>query len=72
MQDLNSLIDPSSGWYLEDANGINDAGQIVGTGIDPSGMTEAFLLTPTPEPASGSLVVLAACGALLARRRREA
>ena len=29
MTDLNALIDPSSGWTLQNANGINDAGQIV-------------------------------------------
>ena len=32
MNDLNDLIAPGSGWILADANGINDAGQIVGTG----------------------------------------
>lgn len=33
MFDLNNLIDPSSGWTLTDATGINDLGQIVGNGI---------------------------------------
>lgn len=28
--DLNSLIDPASGWTIDDARGINDAGQIAG------------------------------------------
>ncbi len=68
MQDLNSLISPSSGWTLEDAIAINDSGEIVGYGIDPSGQTEAFLLTPTPEP--GTLSLLTICGLLLVRRRR--
>jgi probable HAF family extracellular repeat protein len=31
-QDLNDLLPPGSGWTLEQANAINDAGEIVGTG----------------------------------------
>ena len=42
-QDLNTLIPASSGWTLEDAYGINDSGQVVGTGVNPSGQTHAFL-----------------------------
>ncbi len=60
MTDLNSLISSSSGWTLEDATGVNDAGQICGSGINPSGQYRAFLLTPTPEP---STLTLAGCGA---------
>jgi probable HAF family extracellular repeat protein len=49
MTDLNSLLfNPSSGWTLTLANGINDAGQIVGMGISPSGYNHAFLLNPLP------------------------
>jgi probable HAF family extracellular repeat protein len=44
MVDLNALIDPQSGWELQDAFGINDAGQIVGVGN-----LGAYLLTPVPE-----------------------
>jgi probable HAF family extracellular repeat protein len=51
MEDLNSLIDPLSGWELEVANAINEAGQITGFG-QIAGETRAFLLTPIPEPAS--------------------
>ena len=59
MTDLNSLIDPSSGWYLWHANAINDNGEIVGTGTNPSGQTDAFLLTPvSPTPEPSSLVLL--------------
>src|SRR5262249_24620280 len=32
MVDLNSLIDPNSGWQLNSVSAINDAGQIVGAG----------------------------------------
>ena len=45
MQDLNKLIPPRTGWVLLEANGINDAGQIVGDGTI-HGQTHAFLLTP--------------------------
>jgi len=48
--DLNLLISADSGWVLEKALSINDAGQITGQGIftDASGTTQtaAFLLTP--------------------------
>jgi probable HAF family extracellular repeat protein len=43
--DLNTLIDPSSGWKLVKATAINDVGQIVGDGINPGGQQEAFLLS---------------------------
>jgi probable HAF family extracellular repeat protein len=54
MTNLNTLINPNSGWTLEEANAINDSGQIVGLGINPSGQSDAFLLTPlTPGDANG-------------------
>ncbi len=50
MQDLNSLIPFSaSGWFITDASGINDAGQIIGYGLY-NGDTRAFLLSPTISP----------------------
>jgi probable HAF family extracellular repeat protein len=45
IRDLNDLIPPGSGWVLEAANAINDAGQIVGTGMY-KGQKRGFLLTP--------------------------
>ncbi len=45
IRDLNTLIDPSLGWHLTEANAINDNGQIVGWG-EHNGQTRAFLLTP--------------------------
>jgi probable HAF family extracellular repeat protein len=45
MLDLNSLIDPSSGWVLNAAYAINASGQIAGTGIF-NGVAQAFLLDP--------------------------
>jgi probable HAF family extracellular repeat protein len=44
--DLNSMIDPASGWHLVEATGINDVGQIVGQGKNSAGHLHAFLLTP--------------------------
>ena len=46
MIDLNSVIDPASGWTLAAATAINDSGQIVGGGTEPGGNDRAFLLTP--------------------------
>jgi len=47
MSDLNALIPAGSGWTLENANAINDAGRIVGSGLR-GGKTRAFLLIPNP------------------------
>ena len=43
--DLNDRIPSSSGWVLQEAAGINDAGQIVGTGLH-NGDQRGFVLTP--------------------------
>ena len=52
MIDLNQYA--PTGWILEDARGINDAGQIVGFALDPSRQGEAYLLTPSAAvPAPG-------------------
>jgi probable HAF family extracellular repeat protein len=56
--DLNTLIDPLSGWELAYGAAINDAGQITGMGYF-GGNQRAFLLTPVvPEPSSLALLVL--------------
>ncbi len=71
MVDLNSLIDPQSGWELTSAQAINDAGQITGYG-QIGGQQHAFLATPIPEPAA---IVIASFGFLgcvaLYRRQRS-
>ena len=46
MTDLNSLIPAGSGWVLEAAKAINNAGQIAGFGTI-NGAEHAFLLSPT-------------------------
>jgi probable HAF family extracellular repeat protein len=46
MMDLNSLIQPDSSLYLVLAQGINDAGEIVGTALDPNGVEVGFLAVP--------------------------
>jgi probable HAF family extracellular repeat protein len=72
MQDLNSMLLPNTGWTLTEANAINDKGQICGQGINPSGQTDAFLLTPTPEPSTVALLGAGAVGLLgYAWRRRK-
>jgi probable HAF family extracellular repeat protein len=43
--DLNTLIPKNSGWYLVCAQGINDAGEIIGFGTI-NGSTHAFRATP--------------------------
>src|SRR6266853_750914 len=45
MLDLNSLLPKGSGWELTEAYGINDAGQIVGSGLF-NGQVSAFRLDP--------------------------
>ncbi|MGD0461818.1 MAG: hypothetical protein ABSB74_04945 [Tepidisphaeraceae bacterium] len=46
MRDLNSFIPSNSGWTLEQASGINNLDQIVGSGTNSAGQTHAVLLTP--------------------------
>jgi len=72
MGDLNELVDYSGdGWVLEYARDINNSGQIVGYGKNPSGQMEAFFLTPVPEPSSLLALVcgLGGIGGMVWRRR---
>jgi probable HAF family extracellular repeat protein len=67
MLDLNSMVDPASGWTLTAAYAINALGEIAGAGLF-NGTEHAFLLDPAPstfstsaavpEPATWSLVLL--------------
>jgi hypothetical protein len=73
--DLNDLIDPESGWtLLQEGLGINDAGQITGSGII-RGQTHAFVLTlqtvtEIPEPAALTLISSGIIGLGPLRRRK--
>ena len=47
MANVNSLIGADSGWFLQQINGINDRGQMVGQGINSAtGKQHGFLLNP--------------------------
>jgi probable HAF family extracellular repeat protein len=61
MRDLNSLIPAGSGWVLQYATGINDAGQITGYGT-VNGQVHAFLLTPLGAAGPGLFAVHLAAG----------
>ncbi len=74
MNNLNNFIPSASGWTLEQATGINDNGQICGYGINPSGQTDSFLLTPTaptPEPSTVALLGVGAVALIGYRWRRH-
>lgn len=47
--DLNQQLRGVTGWTLVRAQDINDHGEIVGTGISPTGWIHAFVLSPLPE-----------------------
>jgi len=72
MLDLNSLLPANSGWVLEEAFGINDAGQITGMGLY-DGQARAFLMTdpPTPAPEPDASVAIAIGLGLIALWRRR-
>jgi probable HAF family extracellular repeat protein len=53
IKDLATLIPRNSGWFFDQASGINDVGTIVGFGTPTAGgTTHAFLVTPTSAPAA--------------------
>jgi probable HAF family extracellular repeat protein len=49
MTDLNSVLWNPGGWVLREADAVNDAGQIVGSG-SLNGQYHAFFLQPMPRP----------------------
>jgi probable HAF family extracellular repeat protein len=75
MIDLNSLLPTNSGWVLNTAYGINNQGDIVGTGTH-NGQEQSFVLDPAqfgtssvPEPATAGMLA-AGLIALLVHRFR--
>lgn len=69
--DLNPLVTPHPGRTLQEAFGINNSGQIVGSALTPEGNLRAFLLTPIPEPAAFSIFLLAVPALLRRRHLRQ-
>jgi len=69
--DLNTLIDPASGWSIESASGINDLGQITANACRNFECTAVRLdlVSAVPEPAA-ALMLLPGLLVVLARRRR--
>ena len=78
MTDLNTEIDPGSGWSLTEARGINASGQIVGRG-QINNERHAFILNPiatvppsaVPEPATWAMMLVGfgLAGSAIRRRR---
>jgi hypothetical protein len=71
--DLNSFVDPSSGWMLSEATSISDNGWIAGWGDfypdGPGGASyERGFLLHIPEPQSISLIVACALSVVFRRR----
>lgn len=72
MRNLNSLVDPTLGWTLFEARGINDRGQITVVGRNRfSRAFGAVLLTPVPEPGAWALLIagFSLVGVALRKRR---
>lgn len=67
IKDLNTLIDPDSGWFLTQARDINCHGDIVGWGF-VGNEPRAFLLTEIPEPCT---LIFLGLGGLLAMNRQR-
>jgi len=71
MIDLNTLIDPATGWIIEDAVAINDLGQIAATACR-NGVCQAVRLdeiSPVPEPSACALLLAGLAGLALNGRR---
>jgi probable HAF family extracellular repeat protein len=50
LYDLNGLLDPAAqSWTIIDARGINDAGQIIATAVNPSQSNGTFAVILTPD-----------------------
>ena len=64
--DLNTLIDPASGWVIAEANAINDLGQIAGTACrDGQCYAVRLDLAPVDVPEPGMWMLMATGLAML-------
>jgi probable HAF family extracellular repeat protein len=75
MVDLNTLIDPASGWEITDAHGINGAQQIAATACHGGMFGDCYavrldLVSAVPEPGSWAMLMFG-LGALSLRRVRR-
>jgi probable HAF family extracellular repeat protein len=72
MVDLNDLIDPALGWTLDAAGAINDSGDIECLAFNYSTQaTRVFLLTPTPEPTTATLILFGTIAMIRRNNRRS-
>ncbi|MFT3858719.1 MAG: hypothetical protein QM742_14885 [Aquabacterium sp.] len=71
--DLTDALGADSAWQLVEASAINDAGQIVGWALPSSGegVARAFLLSPVPEAATWSYMLLGLAGLYGVFRRQS-
>jgi probable HAF family extracellular repeat protein len=77
MVDLNSLIDPATGWVITDAEGINGAQQIAATACRGGAIGECYavrldLVSAVPEPSSWAMLAFGLGAIGLRRARRPA
>lgn len=73
MTDLNTLIDPASGWHIRNAVDINEGGQILVHACNATGCLGGLLdvAAPIPEPETyGMLLAGLAMVGMIARRRK--
>lgn len=71
--DLNTLIDPASGWQISQATAINDMGQIVGSACRDFICSAVRLdrISPVPEPGAALLLLPGLLMLAIAQRRRS-
>lgn len=72
MRQLSQLVDGAEGWTFTDIRGLNDRGQIVGTGVFGGEQRAVLLnpLSPVPEPASWAMLAAGLAGLAAWRHAR--